>query len=205
MDISEMAIRSAPVGAGDVGERKRRRVMLKGIPLSTVRSVQPVTGTQTSGLKLWRARSGKGTPLRSFPKFEETYLPLIFWLEDVFSRYLWGDISHGEGTSCFGLPPVTPAVPKQPSVWVCWWIPRGQLQRLRCGTDHHGWDCEDWSAKDWKRLQPKAGWGFWKAYKKGWQCSVWSFFLGGSLGEDGGDQDDLIGRCVWLKLDDGLR
>ena len=50
MDISEMAIRSAPVGAGDVGERKRRRVMLKGIPLSTVRSVQPVTGTPTSGL-----------------------------------------------------------------------------------------------------------------------------------------------------------
>lgn len=25
--------------------------------------------------------------------------------------------SHGEGTSCFGLPPVTPSVPKQPSVW----------------------------------------------------------------------------------------
>lgn len=89
MDISEMAIRSAPVGAGDVGERKRRRVMLKGIPLSTVRSVQPVTGTPTSGLKLGRARSGKGPPLRSFPKFEETYLPLIFWLEDVFSRYHW--------------------------------------------------------------------------------------------------------------------
>jgi len=43
MDISEMAIRSAPVGAGDVGERKRRRVMLKGIPLSTVRSVQPAS------------------------------------------------------------------------------------------------------------------------------------------------------------------
>lgn len=42
MDISEMAIRSAPVGAGDVGERKRRRVLLKGVPLQVVQSVQPV-------------------------------------------------------------------------------------------------------------------------------------------------------------------
>ena len=43
MDISEMAIRSAPVGAGDVGERKRRRVLLKGIPLSSLQSVQPAS------------------------------------------------------------------------------------------------------------------------------------------------------------------
>ena len=53
MDISEMAIRSAPVGAGDVGERKRRRVMLKGIPLSTVRSVQPVTGQKPGRWQIW--------------------------------------------------------------------------------------------------------------------------------------------------------
>ncbi|CAK9114839.1 unnamed protein product [Durusdinium trenchii] len=43
MDISEMAIRSAPVGAGDVGERKRRRVLLKGVPLQVVQSVQPAS------------------------------------------------------------------------------------------------------------------------------------------------------------------
>eukprot|EP00913_Durusdinium_trenchii_P032575 g30495.t2 len=46
MDISEMAIRSAPVGAGDVGERKRRRVLLKGVPLQVVQSVQPVDWMQ---------------------------------------------------------------------------------------------------------------------------------------------------------------
>lgn len=41
LDISEMAIRSAPIGAGDVGERKRRRIMLKGIQLKSLLSVQP--------------------------------------------------------------------------------------------------------------------------------------------------------------------
>ena len=43
LDISEMAIHSAPIGAGDVGERKRRRIMLKGIQLSSLLSVQPAT------------------------------------------------------------------------------------------------------------------------------------------------------------------
>lgn len=43
LDISEMAIRSAPIGAGDVGERKRRRIMLKGIQLSALLSVQPAS------------------------------------------------------------------------------------------------------------------------------------------------------------------
>eukprot|EP00931_Biecheleriopsis_adriatica_P059754 TRINITY_DN35814_c0_g1_i1.p1 TRINITY_DN35814_c0_g1~~TRINITY_DN35814_c0_g1_i1.p1 ORF type:complete len:3403 (-),score=723.69 TRINITY_DN35814_c0_g1_i1:308-10516(-) len=39
-DTSAAAIRSAPIGAGDVGERVRRRVMLKGVSLSCLRSVQ---------------------------------------------------------------------------------------------------------------------------------------------------------------------
>ena len=40
MDISDTAIRAAPVGAGDVGERVRRRVLLKGIALGSLASVQ---------------------------------------------------------------------------------------------------------------------------------------------------------------------
>lgn len=53
---------------------------------------------------------------------------------------------------------------------------------------------------------PRRGWGFGKLTKKigNVLCGV-SFFFRGGLREDGGDQDDLIGRCVWLKLDDGLR
>eukprot|EP00930_Biecheleria_cincta_P021490 TRINITY_DN1591_c0_g1_i1.p1 TRINITY_DN1591_c0_g1~~TRINITY_DN1591_c0_g1_i1.p1 ORF type:complete len:3401 (-),score=659.74 TRINITY_DN1591_c0_g1_i1:53-10255(-) len=40
IDTSAAAIRSAPVGAGDVGERLRRRVILKGVSLNLVNSVQ---------------------------------------------------------------------------------------------------------------------------------------------------------------------
>ncbi|CAE7403436.1 fadB [Symbiodinium sp. KB8] len=39
-DISDAAIRNAPVGAGDVGERVRRRILLKGLPISSLSSVQ---------------------------------------------------------------------------------------------------------------------------------------------------------------------
>jgi len=39
-DTSAAAIRSAPVGAGDIGERLRRRVLLKGVHLNMLQSVQ---------------------------------------------------------------------------------------------------------------------------------------------------------------------